>query len=168
MAAMKECPSCGTEVPEIAPRCKVCFHDFTEEPPPRGNGPLMLLAVFALMAVIGAVILGYVVTLPTGMTAHVDHDSQSVVFVTKYRSGEETSTVPWARIGMIEHVTTSQAKFEVNAVLIDGSRRLLTQGDRPLGGEAERFGTVMDKPVEYVDETKGGFLPADGPEQGAE
>lgn len=152
MPAMKECPSCGTEVPEVAPRCKVCFHDFTEEPPPRSNGPLVLLAAFAMMAVIGAVILGWAVTLPTDMSAHVDHDSQSVVFVTKYRSGEETEAVPWSRIGMVEHVTTKNGGYEVNVVLLDGTRRLLAASESSLGGDAERYGEVMGKTVEYVNE----------------
>ena len=154
MAATKECPSCGTEVPEIAPRCKVCFHDFAEKPPASGNGLLLLLAAFTAMAVIAAAITGYVAMQPTGMLAHVDHDSRSIVFVTQYRNGEETETIAWSDVGRVEHITTSQGEFLVNAKLLDGSTRLLAQGEVPLGAEAERFAEVMDKPVEYMDETQ--------------
>ena len=39
----KTCPSCGADVPEAAPRCKHCFHDFTEVPQRSSSGLMGLL-----------------------------------------------------------------------------------------------------------------------------
>lgn len=155
MAATKECPSCGTEVPHIAPRCKVCFHDFTEPVRPRSFAvPLLILGMFTVMSVIAAGLLAYMASRPVDMSARVDHDSHSIVFVTKYRTSQETDSVPWDHIAKIEHLTTKQGKFEVNAVLHDGSKRLLAQGLSTLSGPAEEYASAMDKPLDYVDETR--------------
>ena len=157
MAATKECPSCGTEVPTIAPRCKVCFHDFNEAPPPRSMGPLVLLAAFTTMAVVAAVILAYVAIQPVDRAARINYDSQSIVFVTKYRTSQETLEVAWSRVTMVEHVTTSGGDYIVNAVLLDGSRMMLAEGDAPLRVEAQDFADKMHKPLEAVDNTRAGI-----------
>lgn len=156
MAATKECPSCGTEVPTAATRCKVCFHDFTEEPPPKSS-PLILLAAFAIMVLIAAAALGYAVMLPLEKRILVDEGTESIVFVTKYRTGEQTDRLPWSRIGKLEHVVTSDGRFELVAVDLDGERHLIEESSQPLRGNAERYGELMGKPVDYIDHTRGGF-----------
>jgi hypothetical protein len=146
---------CDAEVPAAVPRCKVCFHDFTEEPPPRSS-PLILLGAFAVMLLIGVAALAYVVMLPLEKKVLVDSATQSIVFVTQYRTGERTDRVDWARVGKLEHVTTANGRFEIIAVTLDGERHLIEQSSTtPLFGNAERYSQMMGRPLDAVDETRG-------------
>ena len=157
MAATKECPSCGTEVPESANRCKVCFHDFTEIPPPKSS-PLILLAAIALVVVMAVGALAYVMTLPVSSTIHLDPESESIIFVTKYRYGEETETLAWSRVGKLEHVVTRAGEFELLAVDLDGRRWVIESSNAgPIRGNAERYAEMLDKPLDFVDNTPAGF-----------
>ena len=49
-------PSCGSDVPTAATRCKECFFDFTEKRK-RSIGPIVLMAAFAVMAILGALMI---------------------------------------------------------------------------------------------------------------
>src|SRR5690242_19779054 len=97
---MKICPSCGSEVPESATRCKQCFHDFTVARESRSQlvGPVAVLASFAAMAVVGALILLFGVSRPVEEKVLVDQDTQSVVWARKFRNSIETERLRFDQI----------------------------------------------------------------------
>jgi hypothetical protein len=153
MAATKDCPSCGTVVPAAATRCKNCFHDFTEVKSTNYAGPVLLLGAGAVIVLMILAALAFVAMQPVDRSVLVDEQTQSVVFVTKYRTGDVTDRLPWASIGKIEHVM-EDGEFSVVAVTFDGDRYSLRESTTAsLAGEAERYGELMGKPVEDVDHT---------------
>jgi hypothetical protein len=153
----KECPSCGAEVPTSASRCKECFHDFTEVPARRGllAGPLILLASFAMMAVVGALTLFIIASRPVEERILVDEDTRSVVWTRKYRTGVETDRLMWDQILKLEYVIKASGGFEIVAIEVDGSRHVIHEDLRPLKSEATHYAKVMEKPLEEVDNTSG-------------
>lgn len=152
---MKSCPSCGADVPVVATRCKECFHDFSEVKR-RKSGPMVLLASFAFMAVLGAVTFYFITQQPIERRILVDEETQSVVFTTQFRSGPVTERLLWSEIGKLEHITAPNGTFEVVAIKLDGSRKTIQEsGDKPLTNIAEHYSTLMDKPLELIDNTAG-------------
>jgi hypothetical protein len=152
----KTCPSCGSEVPESATRCKQCFHDFTAVPEraAKRTGPLAVLASVAAMAVVGSVILFYVVSRPVEERVLVDEDTRSVVWTRKFRNTIETDRLMFDEIAKLEYVRTSDGGFEVAAVATDGTRHVILQDEeRDLRGEATAYARLMDKPLSEVDNT---------------
>lgn len=154
--SMKECPSCGTMVPVSASRCKDCFHDFAEAPPRRSvAGPLIMLASFAAMAVVGALTFWWIASSPIEEKILVDGESQSVVWTRKYRSGVETDRLAFTDIARIEYVTKASGGFEVVAVTHTGDRKLISEDVRPIKSTADQYAQLMEKPLEEVDLTRG-------------
>ena len=111
----KECPSCGTIVPESAARCKECFHDFTEDEPQSrsSSGILMVLGAFAAMAVVGSGVLWYITSTPTEERILVDQDTRSVVWTRKYRSGIETDRLRFDDVIRLEYVLKATGHYEI-------------------------------------------------------
>ncbi|MBT3217837.1 MAG: hypothetical protein HN348_01990 [Proteobacteria bacterium] len=151
----KECPSCHAEVPVEADRCKDCFHDFTEIPPKRSGGPLFLLGSFALMAVVGAAVLFYIVSIPVETKILVDEGTQSVVWTTKYRTRVSTDRLSWDQVGKLEYIISQTGGYSVVAVTLDGDRRVIRADTRPLKSDADQYSKLMEKPLEIVDNTRG-------------
>ncbi len=152
---MKDCPSCGAEVPTSATRCKECFHDFNAAPPKRSGGPIFLLAAFAAMAVVGSLVLWFVVSQPVEQLIHVDQESESIVWTSRYRSGIETDRLKWVDIAKIEYVIKQTGDFDVVAVTLTGERHIIQTDTGPLQSEAAQYAELMDKPLEIVDNTRG-------------
>lgn len=154
---MKTCPSCGTDVPESAARCKSCFHDFSEDTgPKRSWGPIMLLGTFALMAVIGAFTLAIIVSYPLEQRILVDEETQSIIFTTQYRGRIETDRIRFDDVKRVEHVERV-GEFVVRAVTEDGDEHTIEVSKQPLEGAAEHYADIMKKPLEKVSEI--GFMP---------
>lgn len=152
---MKTCPSCGTDVPAAAARCKECFHDFNEVKP-RRTGPIALLASFAAMAVIGALTFWVISSRPIDRRILVDEETRSVIFTTQYRTGPETERLNWDEIGKLEHVTAANGTFEIVAIKLDGTRKTIEEsGDGSLASRAEHYANLMEKPLELIDNTRG-------------
>ena len=152
---MKSCPSCGADVPAVATRCKECFHDFSEVKRKK-TGPIVLLAAFAAMAVIGAGTFYFITQQPIEQRILVDEETQSVVFTTQFRSGPVTERMMWSEIGKLEHIIAPNGTFEVIAIRLDGSRKVIQEShDKPLTNIAEHYSTLMDKPLEMIDNTAG-------------
>ncbi len=152
----KICPSCGSEAPESATRCKQCFHDFSEPPAQRAKraGPLAVLASVAAMAVVGALILMFVVSRPVEERVLVDQDTRSVVWTRKFRNTVETDRLMFDEIAKLEYVRTSDGGFEIAAVATDGSRHIIQQdAEQDLRGEATQYARLMKKPLAEVDNT---------------
>jgi len=152
----KTCPSCGSEAPESATRCKQCFHDFTEPPVARAKraGPVAILASFAAMAVIGSLILFYVVSRPVEERVLVDEDTRSVVWTRKFRTTVETDRLMFDEIAKLEYVRTSDGGFEIAAIATDGTRYIIQEDrEHDLRSEANAYGRLMEKPIEEVDNT---------------
>ena len=152
---MKDCPSCGAEVPQSAARCKECFHDFNAEPPKRTGGPIFLLAAVAAMAVVGSITLWFVVSQPVEQLIHVDQESESIVWTSRYRGGTETDRLKWLDIAKIEYVIKQSGDFDVIAVTLTGDRKVIQTDTAPLQSEASQYATLMDKPLDVVDNTRG-------------
>ena len=149
----KTCPECGAEVPVSAARCKECFHDFHEAPASR-VGPLLLLASFAAMSVVGALVFWGISMRPLEHRVLVDEGTQAVIFTTQYRTGPVTDRLDWSDIVMLQHVVTGTGAQEIVAITIDGDRKVIQHSDtKPLRPEADRYGRVMNKPVTYIDST---------------
>lgn len=152
----KICPSCGSEVPEAATRCKQCFHDFSEPPSERAKrtGPLAVLASVAAMTVVGALILLFVVGRPVEERVLVDEDTRSVVWTRKFRNTIETDRLMFDEIAKLEYVHTADGGFEIAAVATDGSRHVIQEDrEKDLRSEATAYARLMDKPLAEVDNT---------------
>jgi len=152
----KTCPSCGSDVPEAATRCKQCFHDFTEPAVKQSKrvGPVAVLASFAAMAVVGSLLLFYVVSRPVEERVLVDEDTRSVVWTRKFRTTVETDRLMFDEIAKLEYVRTSDGGFEIVAVATDGTRHVIQQDEEhDLRGEANAYARLMDKPLAEVDNT---------------
>jgi len=155
----KECPSCGTMVPESATRCKNCFHDFDEEEVKQSfnwAGPLALLGAFAAMAVIGTGTLYFIVSQPLEEKILVDENQSAVIWTRQYRSGPQTQRLRFSDIDKLEYVVRSNGGFEIAAISKEGERHIIHEGRSPLKTEAAHYAEVMEKPLEEIDNT-GGF-----------
>lgn len=156
MAAMKECPSCGAEVPAAANRCKECFHDFTETKK-RSFGLIGLLAGFTAMALVGAGTFWYIANTPVNESILVSEETHTIDFVKQYRSGAKTESLAWDEIGKLEHIIKANGDFEIIAVKKNGDRvRIMESRDQPIISKAEYYSKLMNKPLEEIDNT-GGF-----------
>lgn len=152
----KTCPSCGTEVPTAATRCKTCFHDFTEEPV-RNGSPVALLVALALAVVIAAGAFWYVSQIPTDKRILVDQETQTIQWITQY-SGDrlKTDRVKFAEIAKIEHVVTSSGAYQIVAVTQGGERKVVEEDrSKSLALQAQKYADLMKKPLENKDETFG-------------
>jgi hypothetical protein len=153
---MKECPSCSEDIPAVASVCKHCFQDFTDTTvSKRSGGPLFVLGAVAAMAVIGAMVLGYLTTIPVEERILVDQDTQSVVWTRQFRTGVTTERLAWSEITKLEYVVLPTGDFEVVAVTPANERHVIHAGKRPLKSEAEKYSQLMKKPLEEVDKTRG-------------
>lgn len=152
----KVCPSCGTEVPQVANRCKVCFHDFTP-PPPRGGGPVAVLGALALAVVIAIGTISYLTNVPTDRRILVDQETQTIQWITQYSGNRlQTDRVRFGDIARLEHVASSGGDYQIVAVTLDGERKVI-ESDRSnsLALKAQKYARIMDKPLENKDETFG-------------
>ena len=155
----KECPSCGTEVPESATRCKNCFHDFEDEEIKQSfnwTGPLALLGAFAAMAVIGTGTLYYIVSQPLDEKILVDESQAAVIWTRQYRSGPQTERLRFSEVQKLEYVVRANGGFEIAAVTAKGDRHIIHEDRVSLKIEAAHYAEVMEKPLEEIDNT-GGF-----------
>jgi hypothetical protein len=152
----KVCPSCGSEVPEAATRCKQCFHDFSEVPARRARktGPLAVLASVAAMAIVGSLVLFFVVNRPIEERVLVDEDTRSVVWTRKFRNTIETDRLMFDEITKLEYVRTSDGGFEVAAIDTEGTRHVIQESpEQDLRSEATAYARLMDKPLDEIDNT---------------
>ncbi len=152
----KTCPSCGTEVPESAQRCKQCFHDFNEATPlsRRLVGPLILLAAFAGMAVVAVIALAVILSYPTEQKILVDEATQSIVTITQYRTRRVTDRVRWDEVERLEHVER-MGEYEIRAIGKDGLATTIERSEQPLEGAAENYASLMGKPLSKISELSG-------------
>lgn len=151
----KTCPSCQTDVPLAAARCKECFHDFTEIPPKK-SGPLVLLGALAAMAVLGGLAFFVIAQRPLDKRILVDQQTESVIWTTTYRTGPQTTRLKWADVLKLEHVTSATGNHEIVAVAVDGDRHVIEASTKgSLRGNAEHYAKLMDKPLDLIDNTRG-------------
>lgn len=154
----KTCPSCGTDVPVVAKRCKECFHDFTAEPvKTNANAPLLLLGFLGVMATLGAITLGVITTFPLDQKIQVNGESGYIITTTQYVSGVSSDRVAFSNIAAVEHVIVGNGTFEVAAIRTDGGRVLIEKSKKSRRGVAEKYATVMGKPFTEVDNSTGFF-----------
>jgi hypothetical protein len=157
--AEKTCPSCGTDVPSVAKRCKECFHDFTTAPVKRNaNAPLVLLGFLSVMAVIGALTLGAITTFPLDQKIQVNGESGYIITTTQYVSGVTSERVAFSQVAAVEHVVVGNGTFEVAAIRTDGGRVLIEKAKKSRKGIAEKYAKVMGKPFTEVDNSSGFFV----------
>jgi hypothetical protein len=152
MADVKNCPSCGAEVPASATRCKDCFHDFTASKKTSYAGPLLVLASIAGMTFVATIVFAIVAMMPTDQRILVDEGTQSVVITTKYRTSVETERIAFSDIIKVEHVA-SGGEYQIVVVTDDAERKtIMSSRKEPLYSEAEKYAKVMNKPLERVGE----------------
>lgn len=154
--ATKDCPSCGAMVPTAAARCKHCFHDFTEAPPKKANGVVGFLGLVAAMAVVAGLVFWFVQGRAAAERIVIDEETSSIVFTKKYADRTETNRVRFDEVVKIEVVMGGEYTWEVVAVTLDGERHTLNvSDDASLQGYAEHVSSVMEKPLERIDEARG-------------
>ena len=152
MASYKSCPSCHAEVPASAARCKTCFHDFKAKKA-RNLGPVLLLASFTSMTLIGAVVFAVVTMQPVDTRILVDQETKSVIVTTKYRTGPVTKRIPWDDVAKVQYVTTSEGKFNIVVVTRSNESEVIQASDEPMASDAAKYATMIGKPLEQVDES---------------
>lgn len=159
----KTCPSCGTDVPVSAQRCKDCFHDFTAEPQrgSGGRGILILLATLAAMAVAGAWIVSWMSSFPTSIRTLVNGENNTVQVIQQFQDGRvQTDQVTFDQVAKIEYSAGGLGYFELTAVTTDGRRLTLAHdATKPLGAEAESYSKRIGKPLETIDKPPGQDAP---------
>ena len=152
----KTCPSCGTEVPVVASRCKTCFHDF-DEPAKSTNwaGPIALLVSLAAMMVVAVVTLLWIVSQPQEQKILVDEGSQSIIWTATYVTGPSTDRLEFKDISRLEYVAHASGGYEIAAVTHDGGRKIIQESTSPINGEAKKYAAMMDRPLQEIDNTRG-------------
>ena len=147
----KTCPSCGTDVPSVASTCKNCFHDFNAVVEKKTNPLIIMLGFLVAMAVVGAAAFAHLYYYNAQENIVVDAETQSIV-VTRVTASKTTSErIPFSDVVKVENVMGGDtAMFEVVAVTTSGERVLVHQSDKPIGGHAENYAKIMDKPLEEV------------------
>ncbi len=173
MVAMKTCPSCSEDVPVGASRCKACFHDFDATQRSRTAGPLLLLAVAAGMAVIGAGTFYYLSSMPTDTRILVDQDSRTIQWIRQFSDGKlQTDRVAFDDVVKLEYVITSAGDFQILAVTDSGDRKIVQEdANRPLATVAEKYASLMSSEravgsdligkmigADVIDPTTGGYI----------
>ncbi len=154
--ATKTCPSCQEEVPTAAPRCKHCFHDFTEAPPKKSGGPIALLGMLAVMALIAAGVFWLKGQRPGAESVMVDAETSSITFVTKYKDRTETDRVQFSEVANVEYAIGGSSQYEIAVVTLSGERWVLESSEsKPLNGQAEHYAAVIDKPLVEKNEVRG-------------
>ena len=154
--AMKECPSCGAEVPASAKRCKECFHDFDE--PAKGTnwaGPIALLMSLAAMVAVALVVLLWIVMQPQEQRILVDQESQSIVWTRTYVTGTTTDRLKFTDVRQLEYVQHASGGYEIVAITGDGSRKTIEESANPLTGQAKQYSELMEKELTVIDNTRG-------------
>ena len=154
----KECPACHETVPSSASRCKHCWHDFTEVPKSSGlmAGLVMMLVSMAGMAVVGSLVLLWLVAQPIDERILVDADTESVIWTTRYRTHTDTERLRYSDVAQVEHVTLRTGGCEIRLKRTDGSYKVLQEAASSLGSEARVYAEKMGKPFQMIDNT-GGF-----------
>jgi len=149
---LKDCPSCGAEVPTAASRCKHCFHDFNEAPPPAPKkqlrGFLMWLAALVFM---GTGTFYWVVQNKSSANVVVDEETQSIIITETTADGINVQRVTFSEVEKIEYVIGGQtATFEVFAITDDDRILIQSSDDTPIRGHADHISAVIEKPIEEV------------------
>jgi hypothetical protein len=144
----KTCPSCGADVPQAATRCKECFHDFVGDAPKSFNwlGPLFVLGIVAFMTLLGGGVLAFVFVQPLEEHVLVDDETRSIIWTTKYRTGITTDRLGFDEVASVE-LLGHGATFTITAITTTGERKVITESEESLDGEARIYAKIMDKPL---------------------
>ena len=109
----KSCPSCHTEIPQLAYRCKQCFHDFDIKKVSSGSPFMVLLKLVAAMAVVASIVFWQTAGVPSEIQVSVDQRTQTIR-VTEMAGGElNTNTVRFGEISQLQHRTLSNGQYVV-------------------------------------------------------
>jgi len=151
----KTCPSCGTEVPQAAVRCKSCFHDFTEVKK-SGGSPLMLLGAAAVIVMIFAGTFYAVSQRPLESHTLVDEASQSIIWTTRFRDKTATDRVSFNDVIRLEYSVNDEGDFEIVALTTDAERKVIAVSEgRPILQKAQQYSDMIGKPLEIVESASG-------------
>ena len=147
----KECSSCLADVPSAALRCKHCFHDFSVKVDHR-PGPMIMLWSLAIMSVLGAVVMAFVVKSSISVQYVVDVSTQKImVKTTTLTGGEQASSIPFDEIVSVEYIEGGDYRYyEVVAMTKDDDRLLLrASDDESLYGFANKTQRVIDESTSH-------------------
>lgn len=150
----KTCPTCGTEVPVVANRCKSCFHDFRAAPK-KASALWPALIALGIMGAAGGGTMYWLAQQPTDQRIHVDGPNQVVQWITQFQDGRlETDQISFDQIAKLEYTVTRMGEHEIAAITVDGRRKILASDpDRALELQAQSYADLIKKPLEVKDET---------------
>ena len=154
----KECPACGTDVPEVAKRCKTCFHDFEASGPSKGligSGAIALVISFAAMLVVACGVIFWIVSQPQEQKILVDEGSQSIIWTATYVTGPTTDRLDFKDIAHLEYNQYASGSFDITAVTTTGDRKVIQESVSPILGEAKKYAEMMERPLRQNDNTRG-------------
>ncbi len=146
----KSCPSCGSEVPAAATRCKHCFHDFAEKPVKTGSSGLVgFLALLVIMVGVGYGVFFFVNSRAATENIVIDEESTSIVFTKTFKDRVETERITFDEVAKVEYrIGGEGATFVVRVYTLDGRERdLKLSDDKQLNGYAEHVAALMNKPM---------------------
>lgn len=109
----KTCPSCHTEIPELAYRCKQCFHDFDTKKKSSGSPFMVLLKLVAAMAVVASIVFWKTAGNPSEIYVNVDERTQSITGTQMSASGLQTQQINFSEISQLEHRTLPNGEHVV-------------------------------------------------------
>lgn len=156
----KTCPSCGTEVPAVATRCRHCFHDFAEDAKRASTGgPLLLLAAVAGMALLGAGTFWWLSQSPTDTRILVDGTTRTVQWVEQFQDGRlETDRVSFDDIRRIELHVAHNGDNEIIVHTASGEAKVVeSHRSTNLTLKAEEYARMMGLTLEVRNDTKSPF-----------
>ena len=155
----KTCPECGTEVPEVANRCKECFHDFSHVPQSKALSNItFLLSLLAIMSLIGTATLWYVRDSAEVVNITIDAETSSIIFAkTLADQQSKTQRIRFEDIAQIEYITGGNiATYVIEIITISGDRLLYAKSnDAPLLKTANHINLVTKRPLKEIQKARG-------------
>jgi hypothetical protein len=107
------------------------------------------------MSVVGALVLFYIVSMPTSRHILVDESTRSIIWTNSYVTGHSTDRLEWDQVRKLEYVISQGGNFRVVAVTLDGDRKVVKEDKSPIKTEADQYAKLMEKDLEVIDKTRG-------------
>ena len=153
----KICHSCYEAVPEQANKCKHCFEDLRVKPKEGFKFPLLTPLAFLAITLTGYLWADYIST-SQAFNKHVfDHETKSIVQISKTGEGINAKRVSFEDISGFEYVIGgTYAKYEIVAISRSNERIIVQSSANPLKRDIELLSESIDTSFTTVNNTRGG------------
>jgi len=123
--SIKTCPSCHSEVPNQAFRCKTCFHDFEAKSEKKAGFLMTLLTLVSIMGVIASVVLYLSTQKPSERRVEISEEAQLIVVLTRTKDGLEVQPTHFRDVRSIEETGEGE---DTRVVVHAGDKKIVLPG----------------------------------------